>query len=106
MKTWCICVAVLIGCAVPQRGEHPATPLHTEVRPQAIDLSDGVSEDEAAVLAERYYRGQYGESEGGARYAGDSGTHWLFQVVRGVAGSVEGTIYISKTNGVVSYEPK
>ncbi|HUJ11762.1 MAG TPA: hypothetical protein VL171_17265 [Verrucomicrobiae bacterium] len=106
MKICCMFVALLAGCAFPPQREQsiPAVAPRSGVRKPAIDLSDGVSKDEAQILADRYFRAHY--SEGGTWYAGETATHWLFDVVTGVAAVREGTLYISKTNGVVSFEPK
>ena len=110
MKIYCICIAVFVsvasGCStVSQQPAQRASP-QRESREKTVILADGVDKGEAEIIAKRFYRGRYGEGEGGAYFVGETGTHWLFDIVTGVAGAVEGRIYVNKTSGVVSFEPK
>lgn len=72
----------------------------------AIDLKDGVNQDEATLLGSEYFL-RYVSSCGVTLKAVDRGSYWEVGMVEGVAAvSVKDKIHIDKTSGVISMNGK
>jgi hypothetical protein len=72
---------------------------------EASNSRTGVSKEEAQVLANQYFHSRFGAC-GVTAFIGEDETHWLFEVYAGIASIDEGTVYINKHNGVVSFKSK
>ncbi len=67
-----------------------------------IRVEDGVSQEEAAILAQAYFV-NFVSGCGSAAFPDDRGDSWAFQARKGLAGVVAGEVFIDKKNGTISF---
>ncbi len=97
-------VIVLVGCGSPgakSSGESEAAKAY----PEAVEFPNGVSESDATVIAQNYFKKYYGVCGylGGARSDGNS---WVFAPKVGYGGMPVGEIRVDKSSGVITRPKK
>lgn len=94
-ELWILLLVVSPGC-------QPAGPSESELRGRlhAVSVSDGVSKEEAVIIAECYFARNVGC--GAFRGVRDGGTHWIIEASFGVSGSAVQGFRIEKQSGGVT----
>jgi hypothetical protein len=92
---WILLLAGGCGC-------QPAGPSESELRGRlhAVSVSDGVSKEEAVIIAECYFARNIGC--GALRGLQDGGTHWIIEASFGVSGRAVQGFRIEKQSGRVT----
>lgn len=72
-------------------------------RIENIRLKDGVSQEEAQILAQQYFV-NFVSGCGGAAFPEDRGDRWAFEALQGLAAVSVGEVFIDKKNGTISFE--
>jgi len=67
----------------------------------SVNMSDGIDEREAIVLAHLYFENRFGAC-GGARLVGKTNELWQFETAIGIAGAPGPWIYVAAKNGWIT----
>ena len=99
-----LCLLLLVtGSARAEKDDTCANHEKTLRRIESVRLEDGVSQQEAGILAENYFA-FFVSGCGGASFPVDRGTSWAFQARQGLGGLVIGEALVDKISGTVSFK--
>lgn len=99
-----LCILMLLtGSARAERDDTCGNYEKTLNRIESVRLEDGVSQEEAGILAENYFA-FFVSGCGGASLPADRGASWAFQARQGLGGLVIGEVLVDKMNGTVSFK--
>ncbi len=99
-----LCILMLLtGSARAERDDRCGNFEKRLNRIESVRLEDGVSREEAGILAGNYFN-FFVSLCGGVEFPTDQGDHWAFEAREGKGAIVAGEVLVDKKNGTISFQ--